>query len=156
MIEIRQYILSVIVGGIVCGIIHHITERITTSQFEIRLLANTVMLIILIAPITEIKIPDLAEYSSSFAVDAEQYISEGKAAADQATSKIIKEQTQAYILDKAESLNAAVSVEVLLDDKQLKPKIVTITESVSPYTKQQLEYFIKSELGISGENLQWK
>lgn len=156
MNAVRQYILSVIVGGMICGIVHNLSEKLTTSQSAIRTLANTIFLIILISPITGFNIPEIFEYSDSFANEAGQYVSEGEAAANYAAGQIIKERSQSYILDKAATLNVAIDVEVILNDKQLEPQAVILTGSVSPYVKQQLEYFIKSQLGISGEYLQWK
>ena len=69
---------------------------------------------------------------------------------------IIKEETEAYILDKAASLGVTLSVEVMVEDGNV-PRLsgVQLSGQVSPYARQQLSTWISNDLGISKENQKW-
>ena len=71
-------------------------------------------------------------------------------------AQFIKERTQSYILDKAQSLNAVLDVEVTLSDDEIPvPVKVCITGKVSPYARGRLENLIIEDLGIEKENQIW-
>lgn len=155
MDEIRQYLLSLIAAAVMCGVVHGIFGNKGTYGSLLRLLTGIVMLITLLAPISRIRIPDIASLPESFAEDARRYTEAGTEAADQAKAAIIKSQTEAYILDKAASMEVDICVEVVMSEDS-EPVAVMLQGSVSPYEKQLLESQIEAQLGIARENQQWK
>jgi hypothetical protein len=55
-------------------------------------------------------------------------------------------------LDKAESLGAELTVEVMLDDSQIPiPTKVRIRGNISPYNREKLSSIIERDLGIPTE-----
>ena len=76
--------------------------------------------------------------------------------AEKELHRSIKQELEAYILDKAAALDLKIRVNVKLDDHPLPgPESVVIEGTVPPYQKQVLEDILQSELGISKENQQW-
>ena len=76
--------------------------------------------------------------------------------AKDAAGEIIKARTQAYILDKARSLDVALTVEVFLDDATIPaPCGVRIEGAISPYAKKVLSQMMKDDLGIPPEEQIW-
>ena len=69
---------------------------------------------------------------------------------------LIKQKTQAYILDKAHSFGCNPDVEVTLGDGPSPvPESVRITGEVPFSVRKDLEKLLEQELGISKENQQW-
>ena len=72
------------------------------------------------------------------------------------TVSIIKEKTEAYILEKAESLGLDISVEINFGEADsMVPTEVRISGPVSPYAKDQLSKTISTDLGIPEERQIW-
>ena len=64
-------------------------------------------------------------------------------------TEIIKQRTQAYILDKAQALNTVLEVEVTLSDDDIPvPLKVRLKGKISPYAKGRLQATIAEDLGI--------
>ena len=77
-------------------------------------------------------------------------------AAAQEQAKIIKEQSQAYILDKAVSLGADISVAVTVSETTPPTPIeITVKGAVSPYVKTVLKDYLKEQFGIPEEAQKW-
>ena len=78
----------------------------------------------------------------------------GENLARDSMADIIKEETEAYILDKAADLHANLRVEVAVGEDNL-PAAVTISGEASPYARRQIQAMIANDLGISKENQKW-
>ena len=87
--------------------------------------------------------------------DAEDAAAMGENLARDSMADIIKEETEAYILDKAADLHANLRVEVAVGEDNL-PAAVTISGEASPYARRQIQAMIANDLGISKENQKWK
>lgn len=78
----------------------------------------------------------------------------GENLARDSMADIIKEETEAYILDKAADLHANLHVEVTVGEDSL-PMAVTLSGEASPYARRQIQAIIANDLGISKENQKW-
>ena len=78
----------------------------------------------------------------------------GENLARDSMADIIKEETEAYILDKAADLHANLRVEVAVGEDNL-PAAFTISGEASPYARRQIQAMIANDLGISKENQKW-
>lgn len=151
----REYILSIIVTAILCAMIKGlIGEKSTTSKI-VNMLCGILMAVTLIAPLKDIKFYNIPSYINSLTVDADKYIQEGSSKAEKSVLVIITEQTEAYILDKADRMGLDISVEVELNDNSNVPDRVTVTGKLSPYAKEVFSNFLQDELGIAKEKQQW-
>lgn len=153
---VKQYILSVVAAAIVCAIIKTLADGKSTPSYIIKLLAGLFMALTVIAPIAKLELNDITEYVQSFQVSADAAVQNGITYSGTELAAIIKTRTQAYILDKAQSLGAQIVAEVYLnDDAPPVPCAVTLKGHVSPYAKQRLTQYIADDLGISEENQKW-
>jgi hypothetical protein len=89
-------------------------------------------------------------------IDASVFVQEGQYAYQSEMNKLIIDQTQAYIMDKAVSLGMSICVEVVLAD-QTTPSIdsIKIVGNASPYAKQRMLQIIQEDVGITQEQVVW-
>lgn len=157
MDDIKEYLLSLICASVVCTVINTLIGKKSTHSAIIRLLSGLYLSFTLIAPLVNLKLNEYADYFSGFSSDAETAVASGEASAMDELRSIIKSQTEAYILDKAVSMDTVIDVEVTLNNENPPiPCSVTLTGSVSPYSKEVLSNFIANNLGISKEDQVWK
>lgn len=115
------------------------------------------MAVTVITPLGNVTFDGIADYWDGLSLDAQKYVTEGTAAAQNQMADIIKSQSEAYILDKANRMGLQIAVEVELDGYNGNiPCGVVISGNVSPYAREQLGSYMEDSLGIAKENQQWK
>lgn len=153
---IRQYLLSVILAAIFCALTVNILGKKGVYTAVVKLLTGLFMAVVVIAPWRKLQITDLSGYLDSLNFEASEIVQEGEDMAAEATASIIKDNIEAYILDKAFSLGLDIQVNVVLTETSpFAPDSVTVSGSVSPYAKQKLQKIISDELGIPEEKQSW-
>lgn len=153
---IKQYIVSIVAAAIVCSIIKTLSEGNNTSSFVIKLLSGLFMALAVISPIVKLELDNISEYINNYQIQGENAVHAGIEYSQTEAAAIIKANTQAYILDKAQKLGAEIEVEVQLDGKSPPiPCAVTLKGHVSPFVKQRLTQYIYDDLGIAEENQTW-
>lgn len=156
MEDIRQYLLSIITSAIICAIIVKIIGKNGLIASVARLLCGLFIVYTILSPWTKMQMLDLSSYFSDLKTNASAAVEEGKDAAVHTGTTLIKQQLEAYILDKAASLDMDISIEVIIDHASTQaPLSVKISGTASPYAKQRLIQIISDELGISKENQLW-
>lgn len=154
---LRAYILSVIASSLICGCIQMLVGKKDASSVLVKSLCGIYMTFVLITPLQKIDFSIYGDYFSGFSHEAEAVVTDGKNIAQEAYMELIKEQSQAYIYDKAISLGANVAVEVTLSNGTPPvPSAITIKGAVSPYVKKVLADYIEEQLGIPKEAQMWK
>lgn len=155
MDSIRQYLLTIIAGAMICAILSKVSFRSTANSALIKLLSEIFLLILIVSPLIKVRLPDLNNFFSEgiLRTDAIAY---GESYAQIQSDEIIKESATAYILDKASNMQADIQVEVFLTDSSPKiPESVVICGDVSPYIKTVLQSMIADELGVPEEAQIW-
>lgn len=156
MDHLRSYLLSVIVAALICSILTAMPGKNSTLQSIRKTLCGIFMSVTLISPIMDLRIPDLQNYLDAFRWDAARAVDLGQSMTQDSLGLLIKQQTAAYILDKAGDMGAAVEVAVTLSDGSPQiPCAVTITGMVSPYIRQRLTEMIEEDLQIKREDQHW-
>lgn len=153
MDALRQYIISVVAAAMICGIITGLFQKGTAREI-IKLVCGLFLAYTVLAPVTRLDFNQLTTLPFSGATDAAEAAAVGESLSKEALAERIKEETQAYILDKASKLGAVLDVEVALDDDNI-PVSVTLRGEVSPYERRKLQSTIALDLGIAKENQQW-
>lgn len=153
MDNLRQYALSIIVTALICGIVTGLSEK-SSGNGIMRYLCGLVLAVSILMPMTRIHSVSFPEKLTAFHESGKRMAELGEKMAQESKSTIIKQEMEAYILDKASQACADASVDVALDDNQLLESVV-ITGSFSTYDKQQLENVLLSDLGITEEKLLW-
>lgn len=156
MDAIREYILCVTGAAVICGAVKALVGRKGTAASLIHLICGLFLVVTAVSPLVKLEIGDLQDYLSGFELETDQIVAQGEMDAQLAMKDIIKEQTQAYILDKAGSLEVEIEVTVTLSDSDPPiPCAVFIAGDVSPYAKARLSRIMEEDLGIPGEAQQW-
>lgn len=157
MEHISQYILSIVAVAIISSIAITLTEKNTTVTAPIKLLSGIILAITVIKPVTGLNIRSVEDYIGSIQADASAAIADGKSFSVEEESAIIKQNVEAYILDKATELGIAPQISVTLTESDPPvPCAVTLSGSASPYVRNVLQSFIETDLGIPKEQQIWK
>lgn len=152
----KDYVISIIASAIVCAVAIGLLGGKTASGKIVKLLCGILMAVTIISSVAKISFRNITNYFNGLTADAEHYVTEGKVAGQESTERIIKAQTEAYILDKANRMGLEVTVEVELDaGNHSIPCKVKLTGDVPPYAKTVLCAYIADNLGIVKENQQW-
>lgn len=152
MAALGQYAVTVSAASILCGII--IAMSTDTRQKEIlRLLCGIFLTMTVLSPFVKTTIPNIFEFPEEYLEQGRAFASSGEKDAAEAMSAFIKEETEAYILDKADALGVVLSAEVSMSDGI--PCGAVLYGEASTYQKQQIINIVTEALGISKENLQW-
>lgn len=155
MEELKQYAVSITAAAIMCSILSGMISHSSTKKL-VRFIFGVFMAAALIRPISGMEIPDLMRLTDTGSTSVHSIIEDAKNMAGTATAEIIKEASEAYILDKAAELNADIRAEVLLS--QGDPPIpvgVRLYGEQTPYARRQLQAMLFSDLGIPKEDQQW-
>lgn len=156
MDAIAEYVLSITAAALLCAVVKHIVGEDHSAGKIIKTVSGIFMAVTLLSPIVNFSFDNVENYFDDFQVTAQEISENGTQMADDALADIIKQRTEAYILDEAERLGLQLQVEIILSDSQPPvPSSVTVTGEISPYHKNSLSQFISANLGISGENQRW-
>lgn len=156
MDALRSYMIKVTSAALVCGILNTLAGKLGSNGKILRLMCGILMVLTVISPLTKIRLTDLPELGQGILESGEVLASDGENSAREEMAAIIKEQTQAYILDKANSLGASMEVEVILTQDALPvPCSVRLRGAISPYAKGKLQQILRQDLGIPTEEQIW-
>jgi hypothetical protein len=156
MDAMRQYIISVTAAAILCGIVKGIHFGDGASGALIRLIAGIFLALVVVSPLSGIRIEDFLTCTRDYSLAGDTAAALGEDAAIEAMASVIKSNTEAYILDKAAAMEAALAVEVTLSDELPPvPVEVRLSGDISPYIKTRLQSILEDDLGISKENQIW-
>ena len=156
MENIRQYIFSLVCMAILCGIIPGFFDSSSTQKKLLQFATGLLMMVVAISPLIDKEKLQFQWQFGDFTKEAQLVLSTGQEQADGMLRQIISQQTQAYILDKATSMGAELSVEVMLsDDEMPTPESVVLTGTASPYVRTQVTNMIVTDLAVSEDKIQW-
>ena len=155
-VNLKDYILSIVAAAIVCAVTKSLLNQKTATGRIAGLLSGVLMAITIIAPLRDITFANITDYLDGLSYEADIYVKEGQAMAENHTADIIKAQTEAYILDKANSMGLEITVEVELDESNGSvPCGAAVKGILSPYAKEVLGAYMEDNLGISKEKQRW-
>lgn len=156
MAGIKEYLFGVIAAAVLCAIVSQLAGKDSFLGAAVKLITGVFMLLSLVAPILDLQIPTPGNIFADLSLEADQITASADDSTRESISAIIKERTQAYILDKANTHGVTLSVEVTLSDSEIpEPVSVQISGNVSPYTKKILSQTIERDLGIATEAQVW-
>lgn len=156
MDDLREYLLSVIGAVMICAIITRFVNGSDTLRTLTKLLCGLFIVYTAIKPLPIINLSGISAITSRYSVEAQTSAQLGIDMSSDVLRQSIKEQTQAYILDKAKTLKADLQVEVELSEDDIPvPMRVSIIGKVSPNAKKQLTAMIEKDLGINMEYQRW-
>lgn len=152
MSALGQYILTVSVAAVMTSLIRCILTEGLTGEV-MKLISGLILAITMLSPLKRIDLsPDmLTGFMNSETADL--YCDAGAAMAETAISDIIQQETEAYILSKANEWNAQIQVDVSVQERI--PNAVQIHGNVSPEMQRRITLFMEQDLGIPREKQVW-
>ena len=152
----EKYIFSIILAACVVAIVTSLLDEKTNQGVLLRMIGGLFLAFTVITPVLKLDFDDAIGIVEDYMAEADDAARHGEDLATDAMGEIIKEQTAAYILDKATSYGATVHVTVdISKDSVPVPLSVCLDGNVTPYAKWQLQRMLESDLGIPKENQQW-
>ena len=151
---VRQYILTVTAAALLCAILQQVMPPSGLNGSLIKLVSGIFLAFVVISPVKDVDFGDFRVYLQDYAMEGENLSAVGEDLSADAMARIIKNQTEAYILDKAEALSVVLTVDVELNTA-LAPDSVRLSGNVSPYARSVLERVLTEELGIAREDQIW-
>lgn len=153
---VREYLLSVTAGAMLCGILGSLIGEKGSLSGLYRLISGLFLCFVVISPLADISVTDLTDFAGDILFEGDAATQEGEEAQEQMLRQIITDETRAYIMDKARSYGTEIQVDVTLtEDSPPVPKGCTIRGNVSPYVRQQLKKILVTDLGIPEEGQLW-
>ena len=153
---VREYLLSVTAGAILCGILGSLVGENGAFSGLYKLISGLVLCFLMISPLVNIELSDFTEFSGDLLAQGNEAVMEGEEKREEMLRQIITDEARAYIMDKARSYGAEIQVEITLSrDDPPVPEGCTIQGQISPYVKQQLKKILITDLGIPEENHLW-
>ena len=152
----HEYLLRIISAAFLCAVVKSFGAKSSVSVTMIKTLCGVFLTITILSPIMHVDLSSFTNYVQSFSYESEDVVYTGSQLYSESLRSSIKQQAEAYILDKAASIKADLSVEVILsNDDPPTPLSVVLDGQVSPYAKSKLTKIISDDLGISKENQTW-
>ncbi len=156
MSEARKYLLTLVGAALLISLVQAFPQK-KALQRVLSLCGGLFLMLTLLKPVLSFKFGDLGELLQQFEMDP-ALIEETLEKGQNESARLITEQTQEYILDKAAELGAELSVEVTL--KQLSenyryPYQVTLRGRWTAEQTQALRLYIAQTLGIPEERQIW-
>ena len=156
MESLGRYILSVTAAAVLLGILRTLLDNKSSSGALLQLIGGLFLTFTVISPVTSIDPDAFLDVSWEFAEQGSTLAAQGQAIARDELQSIIKAQCEAYILDKAQTYQAALEVAVTLNQEKIPaPAAVRLQGRVSPYAKQALQQWLYEEMGIPREDQLW-
>ena len=157
MTGLPNYIFSVTAAAIVVAVLRPLMDGKGASGAIGKMVGGIFLLFTLLQPITQFRLNSWEDITGALESDAAYAVAQGEAEAKKELQGIITSRVQAYILEKANQYDATLQVQVTLSEDPIPVPIgVTITGSISPYGKKQMQKIIESDLGVAKEDQIWK
>lgn len=156
MSDIKAYFISITASAILCAVITGLFDKKESTYKIVKMICGIFLTFALIRPLIDIELKAFPGIIDAVSENAQASVSYGEAYRNRTLSAIIKEETEAYILDKAQALSCTLDVEVVVDDSgQPIPTKVYITGSLPNAAKSSLQQIIETDLFIAKENQIW-
>lgn len=152
---ILEYVLSVIISALICGILPGLLQSGAIKDIT-KAVCGLVLTLTIISPFRSVNL-EIPDHFLFMDEDLEiSAVSEGEMLALEAMAEIIKVETEAYILDKANELNAQIDVDMRLSGEYPPiPVAAVIIGKISDPIRAQLQEIMCTELNIPKEEQTW-
>lgn len=151
----KNYLISVCCAAVLCGILKQIVGSSKMSSGMIRVLSGLFIAICIVSPWKNFRVDELTQYNPLITEQGDLYAMTGYEITKKKTDKLIIQNTEAYILEKANQLQTQVEVSVSLSEDSI-PVSVQITGQLSQEAKEELSAFLLNNIGIQKEMQIWR
>lgn len=158
MIEAFQnYLLRLVICGAFCAVLRSTLPGGIAKQV-ISVTCGLLLILVAIAPLKELDLDKLAQSISRFEITMDAEKSGILVDNQELISDIIKEKTETYIWDKAESAGMRpkeITAEINCDGAYPYPEKIRITGEYTTVQQQQISSWITAEFAVAKEHQEW-
>ena len=148
--------MSVGTAALIVGILTSFSDPKSSAGALIRMAAGLFLVLVAIKPLANLNFDVLESFAQSYSEAGQSVAASGQAAAKKAMAAYIKEEAEAYILDKASLYGAEFVVDIEMGAGEMPvPESIRIQGSISPYGRMQLQQLLTEEFGIPKEQQIW-
>ena len=154
---VREYLLSVIATSLLSSVLLSLVPKGSVHR-TLTFLCGLAMLLTALGPVVRLDFDAMAQALSRTHLQAAEAAEGVTADNSELIADIIKEEAQAYIWDKADSMGASLSeveVEVQTDGTYPYPYSVSISGNCTAEQQDQLSRLLEEELAIPAERQEW-
>lgn len=152
----KEYLLSVTAAAVLCSCISAFFKKGGPVTAQIRTICSIYICLVVIHPLLPFSLPDFSSYFDDLAIRSDRVVEDAVTAAFEEKCRVIKENAEAYICDKAASLGAQITAQVTISEQApYAPEKILISGDISPYARSSISATIASDLGITKENQIW-
>ena len=156
MEALGRYILSVTAAAILLSILRTIHGKKATNAALVKLVGGLFLTFTVIVPVVDVDTGSIFSISMDLTEQGSAIAACAAADSSKQLQGIIKQRCEAYILDKALTLQAELQVEVMLSQDEIPvPTSVRLQGSVSPYAKNALQQWLQDDMAIPKEHQIW-
>lgn len=156
MHPIGEHILGITAAAIIGALLIKLSGEQGSNGGIIKLLCGVFLLLTIIQPLDQINWNTITTSQLDFGAEAKQLALQGEMLSRNSMRQIIKEQCEAYILDKAKDMGIELAVNVQLSNEDVPvPEAVFLNGRISPREKDRLSSIIEQGLGLSKEDQKW-
>lgn len=138
------------------GILQVISGKKGTQAALLQLIGGLFLAFTIIAPAANLELGEMLDFPWDYSAMGSDIAAQGQSYSQDQLHRIIKDRCEAYILDKAQTYQAQLRVEVVLSQDEIPvPSSVRLQGSVSPYAKQALQQFLQDDMAIPKEHQIW-
>ncbi len=154
---IRNYLLSVVAASMLSGILLSVTPNGAVRR-TLSFLCGLVILLAALGPIARLDVEKLSQSMAGLRLETKRTAREAQSGNRELMEAIIKEQSEAYIWDKAAALGVSpsrVTVEVRTEGDWPVPCAAAIDASCTAAQRRRLSALIEQDLAIAPEEQEW-
>ncbi len=156
MQAIGTYLLSVTAAAMICGLVQKMLTGKGTASAVGKMLCGVFLAVTVLRPVAQLSFGAVEDFTAGLQDQAQAAVQDGKDQFHLSLAAIIKEKTEAYILDEAKKLDVSLQVQVTLStDPVPVPLSAKLKGRVSPFAKGKLKTLIRDNLGIPEEKQIW-
>lgn len=156
MSALRHYLMSVCAAALFASFILTIVPE-GRIRHIVKLGGALVVIVSVISPLSRLDIEQIAKSMAVIRMDAEQMQTGIEVKNREILSQLIKEQSEEYILDKAEEMDLCLSVEIEMREEgdYPYPVSVLVVGTVSEADQAYLKKIIEQDIGIPVDRQEW-
>ncbi len=156
-VALRSYLLSIVAVALLSGILLSLTPTGPVRR-TLRFICGLLLLLAALGPVARLDVERLAEDLSELRLQAGERANEMEDGSIELMEALIKEQTEAYIWDKAALLGVTlmrVEVETGTEEGYPCPRAVSITANCTAEQRRKLTELIERELAVPSSEQEW-
>ena len=112
MDRVAEYILGITAAGVICAIVKHMIGEKNVSSGIIRVVCGIFMAVTVLSPLVTIRLKDMEFLVDEFRLSGQAAAGQGVDMANEALEDIIKQETEAYVLNEVNRLGLDLCVSV--------------------------------------------